>query len=44
MYHVKTQYVSVSGKTVQGTLLESDKYALKLEDLKTRISATAKLA
>lgn len=40
----KPQYVTVNGKTVQGTLLESDEYALKLEDLKTKISAVAKLA
>lgn len=40
----KPQYVTVNGKTVQGTLLESDEYALKLEDLKTEISAVAKPA
>lgn len=40
----KPQYVTVNGKTVQGTLLESDEYALKLEDLKTKISAVAKPA
>lgn len=40
----KPQYVAVNGKTVQGTLLESDEYALKLEDLKTKISAVAKPA
>lgn len=38
----KSQYVTVNGKTVQGTLLESDEYALKLEDLKTTILAVVK--
>lgn len=38
----KPQYVTVNGKTVLGILLESDEYALKLEDLKNRISAIAK--
>ena len=40
----KPQYVTVNGKTVHGTLLESDEYTLKLEDLRTKISAVTKPA